>query len=74
MPYLFKKKQFPWASKLPGVSHTCGHDGHMTMLLALGRIISRNPIKCGKVVLMFQPSEEMVREQERLYLTRGINN
>jgi amidohydrolase len=30
----------------------------MTMLLALGRIISRNPIKCGKVVLMFQPSEE----------------
>ena len=28
------------------------------MLLALGRVISRNPIKCGKVVLMFQPSEE----------------
>ena len=53
-----EKNNLPWASKLPGVSHTCGHDGHMTMLLALGRIISRNPIKCGKVVLMFQPSEE----------------
>ena len=53
-----EKNNLPWASNLPGVSHTCGHDGHMTMLLALGRIISRNPIKCGKVVLMFQPSEE----------------
>ena len=53
-----EKNNIPWASNLPGVSHTCGHDGHMTMLLALGRIISRNPIKCGKVVLMFQPSEE----------------
>ena len=53
-----EKNNLSWISKLPGVSHTCGHDGHMTMLLALGRIISRNPIKCGKVVLMFQPSEE----------------
>ena len=53
-----EKNNLSWVSKLPGVSHTCGHDGHMTMLLALGRVISRNPIKCGKVVLMFQPSEE----------------
>ena len=53
-----EKNNLSWISKLPGVSHTCGHDGHMTMLLALGRVISRNPIKCGKVVLMFQPSEE----------------
>ena len=53
-----EKNNLSWASKLPGVSHTCGHDGHMTMLLALGRVISRKPIKCGKVVLMFQPSEE----------------
>jgi amidohydrolase len=53
-----EKNNLSWISKLPGVSHTCGHDGHMTMLLALGRVISRNPIKCGKIVLMFQPSEE----------------
>ena len=53
-----EKNNLSWISKLPGVSHTCGHDGHMTMLLALGRVISRNPIKCGKVVLIFQPSEE----------------
>ena len=53
-----EKNNLSWISKLPGVSHTCGHDGHMTMLLALGRVISRNPIKCGQIVLMFQPSEE----------------
>jgi amidohydrolase len=53
-----EKNNLSWISKLPGVSHTCGHDGHMTILLALGRVISRNPIKCGKIVLMFQPSEE----------------
>ncbi len=48
----------PWASERPGKGHLCGHDGHMTMLLALGRLISRDPVAKGRVVLMFQPSEE----------------
>jgi amidohydrolase len=47
-----------WSSKTPGKSHVCGHDGHMTMLLALGRMISRRPVATGRVVLMFQPAEE----------------
>jgi len=48
----------PWASQVPGKSHVCGHDGHMTMLLALGRMVSRKPVAQGRVVLMFQPAEE----------------
>lgn len=48
----------PWASQIPGKGHLCGHDGHMTMLLALGRLIARTPIATGRVVLMFQPAEE----------------
>ena len=47
-----------WVSTTEGKGHLCGHDGHMTMLLGLGRILARNPISSGRVVLMFQPAEE----------------
>jgi amidohydrolase len=47
-----------WSSQVQGKSHVCGHDGHMTMLLALGRLISRQPVAKGRVILMFQPAEE----------------
>lgn len=48
----------PWKSEVAGKGHLCGHDGHMTMLMALGRLIARNPVAKGRVVLMFQPAEE----------------
>lgn len=48
----------PWKSEVAGKGHLCGHDGHMTMLLALGRLIARNPISKGRIILMFQPAEE----------------
>ena len=47
-----------WSSLIEGKGHLCGHDGHMTILLALGRLILRKPLKKGRVVLMFQPAEE----------------
>jgi amidohydrolase len=53
-----ERNDIPWSSQVPGKSHVCGHDGHMTMLLALGRMISRQPVAKGRVVLMFQPAEE----------------
>ncbi len=50
--------EMSWRSEVPGKGHLCGHDGHMTMLLAFGRLLQRNPPKTGRVVLMFQPAEE----------------
>lgn len=49
---------FPHASITKGVSHKCGHDGHATILVGLAKTISENPLKKGKVVLLFQPAEE----------------
>ena len=53
-----ERNDIAWASQISGKSHVCGHDGHMTMLLALGRMISRQPVARGRVILMFQPAEE----------------
>lgn len=48
----------PHHSTIPGKGHLCGHDGHMTILLALGRMLARERPARGRVVLMFQPAEE----------------
>ena len=55
---IVERHDIPWASQVPGKSHVCGHDGHMTILLGLGRRVSRVPVAKGRVVLMFQPAEE----------------
>ena len=47
-----------WRSTIPNRGHMCGHDGHMTILMGLARLISRQPPARGRVVLMFQPAEE----------------
>ena len=49
---------FKHASKVAGVSHKCGHDGHTTILLGLAKLLSTNKILKGKVILLFQPAEE----------------
>ncbi len=45
-------------SLIDGVSHKCGHDGHMAILCGLaGKLAEKRPEK-GRVWLLFQPAEE----------------
>lgn len=48
----------PHRSAIAGKGHMCGHDGHMAILAALGRLFGRQRPATGRVVLMFQPAEE----------------
>ena len=48
----------PHASIHQGVSHSCGHDGHTTMLLCAARYLAETRRFNGRIQLIFQPAEE----------------
>lgn len=43
---------------LRSCSHACGHDGHMAIVAGISAALSSHPVSKGRVVLLFQPSEE----------------
>ncbi len=48
-----------WASKHPGVMHSCGHDGHTVIGLGVARLLKPYLASGrGKLKLLFQPAEE----------------
>ena len=49
----------PYSSTLPDVSHACGHDVHLTVLLGAARALARAGDLGGRVRLIFQPAEEV---------------
>ena len=49
---------FDYKSNTKGVSHKCGHDGHMAIVAGLIFWIKKQSFKTGKIVLLFQPAEE----------------
>ena len=49
---------FAHRSTRPGVSHKCGHDGHMATLVSVAHDLHASPIERGRVYLLFQPAEE----------------
>jgi hippurate hydrolase len=48
----------PWASKVFGKMHACGHDGHTAMLLSAARHLAATRQFDGIVHAVFQPAEE----------------
>lgn len=45
-------------SLTPGVSHACGHDGHIAVSAGLAVLLNEHPPERGSVAILFQPAEE----------------
>jgi amidohydrolase len=53
-----EQNTFSHRSMTDGVSHKCGHDGHMAILSSLGATLANRRPTQGRVILCFQPAEE----------------
>lgn len=61
----------PWASRIPGKMHGCGHDGHTATVLTLARYLNETRNFDGVIRFIFQPAEEGGRGAFRM-LEEGL--
>lgn len=61
-----------YTSENIGVMHACGHDSHMSMLLAAAKYLNENRSKLsGNVRLIFQPAEEGLTPETRQMIVQA---
>ena len=66
--------QFDHQSETKGVSHKCGHDGHMAIISGLGFCLKEQKFNSGKVVLLFQPAEENGEGAHKIVTDKKFKN
>lgn len=63
----------PYLSKNPGVAHTCGHDGHTAVLLAVSEwIVNNRQAVDHNILLIFQSSEEITPSGAEYLINQGV--
>jgi amidohydrolase len=61
-----------YISQNPGTTHACAHDGHMAIVMGTAKILSQMKDRfSGKVVFLFQPSEERIPGGAKLMIEEG---
>lgn len=56
---LDERNQVPYASKIKGKMHACGHDAHVAILLGVANFFASNKDRVkGNIKWIFQPAEE----------------
>ncbi len=67
------EKGASYSSKIPGVSHMCGHDAHTTIAYGIARLlqIHKDEFK-GKVRIFWQPAEEVQPSGAPVMIEDGI--
>jgi amidohydrolase len=61
-----ESNEFEYRSSVRGVSHKCGHDGHMAIVSGLAKMVSEKGLEKGRVILLFQPAEETGEGAEKV--------
>ena len=69
-----EENPFEHQSVNKGISHKCGHDGHMAMVAGLIFWIKAQSFNRGTIILLFQPSEENGKGAEKVMSDQKFKN
>ena len=69
-----EENEFKHKSKNKGVSHKCGHDGHMAIVSGLIFWLKNQSFNSGEIILLFQPAEENGKGAKRVVNDEKFKN